>query len=247
MSLSHLPKIVTNGLVLCLDASDIKSYPKSGTTWFDRSGNGHNGTLVGGVAHNSSNGGIFNFDGSNDGIVIPSHSDFLFNTGDSITVELWVKPTNASFQTYQTMFCIGGINAVTRDRMFQVRISNAYRFGCIYRDSSNTEWQILETSPTIVQNGKWHHVVSTLTYGTGSSWKIYVNGIGVTTFYLSGNGNANPIQPADTSVYIGLGEDGTNVAEQWLGSISQSRLYNRSLSAIEVQQNFNATRGRYGI
>ena len=70
MSLSHLPKIVTNGLVLCLDASDIKSYPKSGTTWFDRSGNGNNGTLVNGVGYSSGNGGVLAFDGVDDYVEI---------------------------------------------------------------------------------------------------------------------------------------------------------------------------------
>ena len=68
MSLSHSPKIVTNGLVLCLDAADQKSYPGTGTTWFDRSGNGNNGTLIGGVGYNSTNAGIIVFDGINDNV-----------------------------------------------------------------------------------------------------------------------------------------------------------------------------------
>jgi hypothetical protein len=71
MSLSHSPKIVTNGLVLCLDASDKKSYPGTGTTWYDRSGNGYHGTLAGGVSYSSSNGGLFDFDGINGSITIP--------------------------------------------------------------------------------------------------------------------------------------------------------------------------------
>ena len=44
MALAHSPKIVTDGLVLCLDAGNPKSYPGSGTTWYDLSGNGNNGT-----------------------------------------------------------------------------------------------------------------------------------------------------------------------------------------------------------
>ena len=71
MSLNHSPQIVTNGLVLCLDAADIKSYPRTGTTWFDRSGNGNNGTLAGGVVFINSNRGLFDFDGINGSIIIP--------------------------------------------------------------------------------------------------------------------------------------------------------------------------------
>jgi hypothetical protein len=46
MSLIHSPRIVTDGLVLCLDAGNPKSYTGSGTTWTDLSGNGNNGTLT---------------------------------------------------------------------------------------------------------------------------------------------------------------------------------------------------------
>ena len=67
MSLNHGGKpIVTDGLVLCLDAANPKSYPGSGTTWTDLSGNGNNGTLVNGVGYNSDNGGSLSFDGVND-------------------------------------------------------------------------------------------------------------------------------------------------------------------------------------
>ena len=66
MSLNHSPKIVTNGLVLCLDAADKKSYPGTGTTWFDRSGNGNNGILVNSPTFNSGNGGSIVFVGHND-------------------------------------------------------------------------------------------------------------------------------------------------------------------------------------
>jgi hypothetical protein len=66
MTLTHSPKLVTDGLVLCLDAANPKSYPGSGTTWTDLSGNGNNGTLVNGVGYNSSNGGSLSFDGVDD-------------------------------------------------------------------------------------------------------------------------------------------------------------------------------------
>ena len=70
MATHYSPKIVTDGLVLCLDAANAKSYPGSGTTWYDLSGNGNHGTLVNGVTYNSQNGGVFEFDGVNDEISV---------------------------------------------------------------------------------------------------------------------------------------------------------------------------------
>ena len=64
MALAHNPRIVTDGLVLCLDAANSKSYPGSGTTWYDISGNGYNATLVGTVGHSSTFGGVFSVNGS---------------------------------------------------------------------------------------------------------------------------------------------------------------------------------------
>ena len=66
MSNNYGPKIVTDGLVLCLDAADQNSYPGSGNTWYDLSGNGNNGTLVNGVGYNSGNLGSLVFGGVDD-------------------------------------------------------------------------------------------------------------------------------------------------------------------------------------
>ena len=68
------PDVIESGLVLALDAGNTKSYPGSGTTWTDLSGNGNNGTLVNGVGYNSGNGGSLVFDGSNDYVQFSSVS-----------------------------------------------------------------------------------------------------------------------------------------------------------------------------
>ena len=64
MGTNYSPRIVTDGLMLCLDAGDPKSYNGSGTTWTDRSGRGNNGTLGGDVGFSSNNGGYLTFDGA---------------------------------------------------------------------------------------------------------------------------------------------------------------------------------------
>ena len=84
-----------NGLVLCLDAGNSKSYPGSGTTWTDLSGRGNTGTLVNGVGYSASNGGALSFDGSNDYITIPFNS--VFNvTSNPFTVIIWNKKNTTS-------------------------------------------------------------------------------------------------------------------------------------------------------
>jgi hypothetical protein len=89
MSLSHSPAIVTDGLVLCLDAANQRSYPKSGTTWSDLSGNGNHGALqnMDGANFSSDNRGTLSFDGSNEYVDCGYPS---ISVG-KLTVSAWVK------------------------------------------------------------------------------------------------------------------------------------------------------------
>ena len=88
MALSHSPRIVTNGLVLALDAANIKSYPGSGTTWTDLSGIGNNGTLTNGPTYSSANGGSLVFNGTDNYVSLPANS---INTNADLTLNYWVK------------------------------------------------------------------------------------------------------------------------------------------------------------
>lgn len=206
------------------------------------------GELQNGVGSSTDNLGIFEFDGVDDYLKIDSNNKFLFNTGDSISIECWVNCSDISSNTYQAFFTIGGSVDVLRDRMIQMRISQYTQYGYVdmlHRDSNNTQWQILKTSSPIIQNNNWYHIVGTLTYGTGSTWIIYVNGVEISTTYHSGDGNTNPIQPSDVSLYIGAGEDGSG--EYINGKVAMIKLYNRALTPQEVKQNYNATKSRFGL
>ena len=85
MSLSHSPRVVTNGLILYLDAANTKSCAGSGTTWLDLSGNARTGTLTNGPTYSSSNKGAITFDGTNDyvSMSLPTLTD--------LTISLWIK------------------------------------------------------------------------------------------------------------------------------------------------------------
>jgi len=96
MALTHSPRIVTDGLVLALDAGNTKSYPGTGTAWTDLSGNGNNGTLVNGVGYSGDNLGSLSFDGVDDYVT----SSFTFTAGQAVTISGWLYST-ASTSAYR--------------------------------------------------------------------------------------------------------------------------------------------------
>lgn len=65
------PSLVTSGMIMCLDAANPRSYPGTGTTIYDATGNGYNGTLVNGPTYSTANGGVITVDGINDYIDVP--------------------------------------------------------------------------------------------------------------------------------------------------------------------------------
>ena len=221
MGLAHSPSIITQNLVLCLDAANSKSYPGSGTTWTDLSGRGNTGTLTNGPTYSSANGGYIYFDGTDEYATVPSNSGWAF--GENGTVEQWVY--------------VAGNNG-GNDRFWCVNNNSsgldAYLDGASY--NIGFHGGVVLTTTTISQN-TWVHFVVTYTSGT---IKVYFNTVeqglsGTTTGYnITNNG----------TLYIGR----FIVAPYELnGRISSMKIYNRALSAAEVSQNFNALKGRFSI
>lgn len=83
-----------NGLVLCLDAGNTKSYPGSGTTWTDLSGRGNTGTLTNGPTYSSANGGSIVFDGTNDYV----STNYTQTSVTGYTIDVWFKSTDTGTQ-----------------------------------------------------------------------------------------------------------------------------------------------------
>lgn len=231
MSLSHLPKIVTNGLVLCLDASDIKSYPKSGTTWFDRSGNGNHGTLTNGPTFSSSNGGSIVFDGVDDIVLIANNS--TINPSTAITVSSIFKIS--SYTSNYAPICFKQNNYTSGYEQYAlVLINNRILFVITGVDRN----QKIVSSNLDYRNIFVHMVGVCDTIS--DEMKLYVNGnlIGTIPFTSTFDISTSVLRiGAMPSVYTGF----TN------GNIYNVSIYNRALNQSEIKQNFNATRGRYGI
>jgi hypothetical protein len=219
--------IVTNGLVLYLDAANPKSYLSGSTIWNDLSYGVNNGTLVNGPTFNSANGGSIVFDGSND------YVDFYApNLGTTTTVEMWCKPlslTNGMFFGWRTydVWASGGIVG------FNTGVND------IYGMSSTTV-----TNLGLLNNWK-HYVFEMRSDVSYTNNKIYINAENQILSQQRGSELA-----INRNFNNGLGRIGSWIinANFFMSmNCASFKVYNRALTTSEILQNFNATKGRFGL
>jgi len=227
-----LHQLVTDGLVLALDAANTVSYPGSGTTWTDLSGNGNNGTLVNGVGYSGNNFGSLSFDGVDDYLTTAnSTSDFSFGTGD-FSIEFWInstQTTRADPVGWNYDFTSAGWGG------FVFNLSSSGDMAWYENNNSR-----ISASSTGWNNGSWNQVSLTR---SGNSVRMFLNGSQVgstyTTSFTYGSANSGFI--------IGTLQAIPSIA-YFNGYISNVKLYKgKGLTTAELSQNFNALRGRYGI
>ena len=230
MALSHSPKITLDGLVLCLDAGNTKSYPGSGTTWTDLSGRGNNGTLNG-ATYNSANGGNISFNGSNDYGAISSSSSNILTT---LTLECWFKRIGVPGGGFHVLFQKEG--GYSGAGVYGLRCNDlGTAYGNISTGSGINEQFYLYSTTTIAGN-TWYHI--SMTYDSGYNMKLYVNAV------LENSRSDIGVVPFQNSSSIVIG---TGDSRYTNGNIASMKIYNRALTAAEISQNFNALRGRFGI
>ena len=232
MAFSRGPSIVKDGLVLYLDAANPKSYPGSGTTWSDVSGNGNNGTLTNGPTFSSANGGSIVFDGVNDRVNLTS-SSLIQNLTTNFTFQAYVR-----FNTSGGQYGIftKGTNLVGG---WTVYVRQGPQFSLIGYNDSNISSGLLAPTPSGgITTNTWYLV--TYTYNQVNVI-CYINGIQAASSLYSQTFNSTGTTP-----YIGWDENIGN-PDYWPGNISSVSLYNRALTAEEVLQNYNATKSRFGL
>lgn len=227
------PRIVTDGLVLCLDAGNTKSYPGSGTTWTDISRNANNATLINGPTFSSINGGVVVFDGSNDYANLTRPSSIV--TGGSITICMYAKwtTTGTTITTIQTLID-NNHSAPNIGFFIQDRPDLSQRLTFSVRPSTTT--QVI--SSFVVGNGNWYHITGT---NDGSTSRLYINGL--LDASITESGGLATVQP---NITIARWQGGSG-SRHMNGSIGQVFIYNRALSASEVLQNYNASKGRFKL
>jgi hypothetical protein len=220
MALGHGPTVVTQGLVLALDAADRNSYPGSGTTWTDLSGNDSNATLSG-VTYNSSNSGYLDFDGGSDFATVPANSNWAFGQNGTIEQWVYVRGSNGNNRFYCTNNNTSSLDAYLN--------SSGYT---IYFHGNS-----VGTTSSIPTN-QWVQLVVTYNSGTIS---VYFN---CDSQPLTGTTTGYNITNSASTLYIGRY---VTSPYELNARMSIMRIYNRGFSQSEIQQNFNALRGRFGI
>lgn len=220
MAFNYSPKIVTDGLVLYLDAANSKSYVSSSTTWNDISRSGNNGTLVNGPTFTGSNGGAIVFDGTNDYASLTNNTTTQFSNTEpwsfSLTTELLSQNT-----AYPSILNKGSA-ATTGLLLFY------YSSGSIVLKHNNSQ-----PNPIIVSMNR--PFTYTATYSGSGTVKIYLNGI-----YRVDGPTMVSVDTAN-NLTLGFGDAYANIR---MYNFSK---YNRALTAQEVLQNYNATKTRFGL
>ena len=223
--------IVNDGLVLWLDPGNFNSYPGTGTTWTDLSGNGNDGTLINGPTFDSSNGGSIVFPGTNE---YGTLGNTFTNGFRDITVSAWIYLTD---DTERSFFITKYVTADNGWLLFYRNPANGNAFSFDGRTGTGVYSTVRSiTQPSL---NKWYHVVG---IRQSDNWKIYVDG-NLENSVISGS----PTNVFNSTTQVEIGRVNSVSSEYATTKIANIKVYDRALSQEEVQQNFNSLRGRFGI
>ena len=214
---------VTNGLVLYLDAGNLDSYPGTGTTIYDLSGNGNNGTLYNGVGFNQTNGGVLTFDGVDDYVDVPSPNLASTNytvmgAGRYVSIPYIGPPYGAGrlISANSTNWLLGLWGGSTENYYAEGWVSS------VAAGTSNTSWRIWTGTGNI----------------SGDSYSVYVN-----NSLTAGPNTGGSAGPNGFSIgrYAPGGDEYSN------SNLGFLLAYNRVLTVDEMTQNYNYFKGRFGL
>ena len=213
--------IVQQGLTLNLDAGNPYSYAGSGTTWFDTSGNSYNGTLTNGPTYSTTNGGIINFDGTDDYSV-----STVTSITNSSTVGIWIKSSNYAAKI---PLSIASTNYGSGPNIF---------FSGNYINWNTGDGAGNPFTNSSYPDSNWHYIV--VTNDSSTNAKLYIDGVLIGTA-----GYRSTLSSASNNFWLGRFSGDNNYTIN--ASIGAAQLYNRVLTAAEVLQNYNATKARFGL
>jgi hypothetical protein len=220
-------KIITRGLVFHVDSAQKRSYSGSGTAWNDLSGNGNNGTLTNSPTFDSGNGGSIVFDGTDDYSTFGNNSSL--ETYNDFTYEIWTKPQTQSNPARIIFYKLGAINIEIQGSQTNPQWLG-YCFGL-----SNPGYY---GSNTTLTYDNWYQLVL-VRDKTAQTIKMYTNTVegasfnSITGTITSGTGNLEISTQFSGNAYKGY--------------VAIGRIYNVTLTATEILQNYNATKSRFGL
>lgn len=234
--------IITDGLLLHLDAGNPASYPGSGTTWYDLSGNGYNATLINGPTYNSDSGSIVF--SANFAKVTPFPSKFP--TGSAArTLSAWFTISSYNIWLGAPIFGIGS-NGYPGSRTQLYATSLGAEGNKVGIEAYNSARYTVDWPGRTAYNVWTNLTVVNEVASTVHVSKIYINGTQVDEASIRYGGNDASINTPNYSCTIGTLAEVENYQYNLNGSVGIALLYNRALSDSEILQNFNATKTRFG-
>jgi hypothetical protein len=224
------PASVSSGLVLYFDPSNTASYPGSGTTITDLSGNGRNGTMSN-ITFTSP---YFSYNGTNSQIAIADNALLEPGSGDW-TMEVWVNQTNSGNDVVLGKFDPGGTSS---DVSYSIRTTGTSYYAQI-GDGSGGYINSTTHAGTI---NNWYQIVYVFTNIAANTLQTFVNGSSI------GSVNHSLVSILNTSAGLYLGSYNNGEYPQWFdGKIGITRLYNKALTSAEVLQNYTTDKSKYGL
>ena len=237
MGIARGPDIITKDLKFSVDAADERSYPRSGTTWFSLV-DSINGTLTNGPTFNSGNKGSIIFDGTDDYISLGQSNNVGYNQ-TTTSWEVWIKSSDNGSSSDMWATFMG-----TRygNSMQIGRYSGSSNLGILAATSadgtgSGSNINLASTGVTVFDE-EWHCCV--VTFDTGV-FKVYVDGELVQT----DSQRSGQLLTTSTDTFGIGGSPGSS--RYFGGDIAIARIYNKTLTIGEVQQNFNGIKNRFGL
>ena len=230
-------RIVTDGLVLCLNAADKNSYPGSGTTWTDVSGNGNNSTLTNGPVFNSSNGGNIQFDGTDDYSTTTSVPSSLQGDLNLTVCGFFRRTGNISYEgvwgiggeaTDQGICCwnYGNTNEIAIDTWNRSTFTSGVTYPL-------NEWVF----------AAWQKTAGLMTRANCIIWRNLVSYTGNQLTILRAEGPA----PNINNYGITIGSISRTTSYCTAMDVANFCIYNRVLTSAEIAQNYNAQKTRFGL
>ncbi len=240
MSYNSGGRLVSDGLVLCLDAANRKSFVSGSTTWSDISRNGYNGTLTNGPTYDTTNGGSIVFDGSNDNVLL---GDVLDLGTNNLTINVWAYKTAATVGDH---YLVSKSRAAAQNYRYGFGYSSAQKIAAFFQGNGGAD--INPSGSSTIPLNTWH--MATMVATRSSSIKIYLNGVpetlGSSATISQWNGldfqSNNPFRLGSYT-----SSDNTTPNLLFAGRIAVAQVYFRSLSDAEILNNYNVTKKRFGL
>lgn len=231
--IAYYGNIVKDGLVLNLDAGKVDSYPKSGTTWRDISGFQNNATFTNGPTYDTGSFGSILFDGVDDYVINTSSVNIPVGNS-SRTIQFWTYPKSNQNNFIQIGTAAGGGGG---NQYYIIEFLNIAGTTFLFTDGKNAGNNLTISGSQLPTLNIWNHI----TFGSsGQNWFYYLNGA------LARSGTwPTTINTVGQKFIVGKRDDVVQATTN--GNIAQVLIYNKDLSATEVLQNYNATKGRFGL